>query len=124
MSDHDPLNPDLEAQGLEDEDMVFDAHLTSLFAQTAPAEVDEAFVARVENRIKAPSRFRTLTLGGAGSLAGLIGGAQLERLFDIDWMALEQMTGLAMPSYGPQLLASICVGGVLMGVSLLLSQRA
>ena len=118
MSDmHDP-------EHLEDDVDGFDALLTGMFDADSPDPVDEAFVARVEHRLEAPARARTLTLGGVGSLAGLIAGSQIERFLELNWAPLEHYLGGSFSSYGPELIASICVGGVLMAVSVVMSQRA
>lgn len=58
----------------------FDAALRSAFAAAEPPP-DEAFLSRVEGRVRAEARLRLVVVGGAGLLGALVAAPRIGALF-------------------------------------------
>lgn len=95
----------------------FDAELTALFDEAAPAADDPVFTAHVVSRLGKAEKTRLFALGGAGATGSAIAGTQLEQLISTPISGLEGVMGQAAAFMGPEALVSGLFAVLALGVA-------
>lgn len=95
----------------------FDAELTALFDQAAPAADDPVFTAHVVSHLGKSDRTRFLAIGGAGATGSAVAGSQLEHLISGPVTALDGMLGQAAAFVGPEAIVTTLFAVLALGIA-------